>query len=46
VNELTIIREVAYQLRWQLLGFACVILFLFGFAARIVRRLLLRRRPA
>jgi hypothetical protein len=46
MNELTIIREVAYQLRWQLLGFACVILIFFGFAARIVRRLLLRRRPA
>ena len=46
MNDLTIIREVAYQLRWQLLGLACVVLILLWIAARIVRRLLFRRRPA
>ena len=46
MDELTIIREVAYQLRWQLLGLACVVLILLGIAARIIRRLLFRRRPA
>jgi len=46
MNELTIIREVAHQLRWQLLGLACVVLILPWIAARIVRRLLFRRRPA
>ena len=46
MNELTIIREVVYQLRWQLLGLACVVLILLWIAARIVRQLLFRRRPA
>ncbi|MGB8031836.1 MAG: ester cyclase [Terracidiphilus sp.] len=46
MNELTIIREVAYQVRWQLLGLACMVLILLWIAARIVRRLLFRRRPA
>jgi len=45
MNELTVIREVVYQLRFQLLGLACVVLILFWIGARIVRRLLFRRRP-
>ena len=46
MNELTIVREAVYQLRWQLLGLACAALILFWIAARFVRRLLFRRRPA
>ena len=46
INELTIIREVAYQLRWQLLGLVCVVLILFWIAAGFIRRLLFRRRTA
>jgi predicted ester cyclase len=46
MNELTVIREVAYQVRWQLLGLACVVLILLWIAAKIIRRLMFRRRPA
>ncbi len=46
MDELTIIREVAYQVRWQLLGLACVVLILMWIAARVIRRLFFRRRPA
>ena len=46
MNELTVIGEVAYQVRWQLLGLACVVLILLWIAAKIIRRLMFRRRPA
>ncbi|MGO9326325.1 MAG: ester cyclase [Terracidiphilus sp.] len=46
MNELTIIREVAYQVRWQLLGLACAVLILLWVVARFVPRLLFRRRPS
>jgi len=46
MNELTIVREAVYQLRWQLLGLACVVLILLWIAAKIIRRLMFRRRPA
>ncbi|MGO8935168.1 MAG: ester cyclase [Terracidiphilus sp.] len=45
-NELSVLREVVYQLRWQLLGAVCVVLILFGIAATFIRRLLFRRRAA
>jgi len=44
-NEASVLREVLYQLRWQLLCIICVALILFWIAARFVRRLLPRRRP-
>jgi steroid delta-isomerase-like uncharacterized protein len=42
-NEMVIIREVLYQLRWQLLGLACVALVLLWLLARIVGRMSFRR---
>jgi steroid delta-isomerase-like uncharacterized protein len=45
-NELRIVREIVYQLRWQLLGLVCAVLFLFWIPARLMRRLLFRNRPA
>ena len=46
MDEMTIIRQVAYHLRWQLLGLACLVLIFLWIAARLVRRLFHRRRPA
>lgn len=46
MNDMTIIRQVAYQVRWQLPGLACLVLIFLWIAARIIRRLLHRRRPA
>jgi steroid delta-isomerase-like uncharacterized protein len=45
-NELRIVREIVYQLRWQLLGLVCVVLILFWILARFIGRLFLRRRLA
>lgn len=42
-NEMVIIREVLYQLRWQLLGLACVALVFLWLLARIVGRMPFRR---
>ncbi len=46
MNEMTVIRQVAYHLRWQLLGLACLVLIFLWIAAILVRHLLHRRRPA
>ena len=45
-DELSVLREVVYQLRWQILGIVCVMLILFWIAARFIRRVLFRRRAA
>jgi len=42
-NELVILREVLYQLRWQLLGLACVALVLFWIVARALQKVPFRR---
>jgi steroid delta-isomerase-like uncharacterized protein len=42
-DELQIIRQLAYQLRWQLLGVICVALFLFWVAYWLIGKLLIRR---
>jgi hypothetical protein len=43
LNELRIVREVVYQLRWQLFGLLCVVLILLWITSRFIRRLFLRQ---
>ncbi len=45
-DELRIIREIAYQLRWKLLGLLIAVLVVLWVAARLGRRLLFRGQPA
>jgi predicted ester cyclase len=45
-NELRIVREVLYQLRWKLLGLFVAVSVVLWFAARRVQRLLFRGRSA
>jgi steroid delta-isomerase-like uncharacterized protein len=42
-DELQIIRQLAHQLRWQLFGLLCVLLFLLWVAFRLIRLVLVRR---
>jgi steroid delta-isomerase-like uncharacterized protein len=42
-NEMTIVREIAYQLRWQLIGFFCVVLFLLWIVYWLIGKLFIRR---
>jgi len=44
-NEMRVVREVVYQLRWHLLGIVCVALILFWAAGKLLRRLFLRSSP-
>ncbi|MGP8252020.1 MAG: ester cyclase [Terracidiphilus sp.] len=42
-NELRIVRELAYQLRWQLFGLLCVALILLWIVYRLIGKLFIRR---
>jgi steroid delta-isomerase-like uncharacterized protein len=42
-NEMSIVREIAYQLRWELFGLLCVVLFLSWVAYWQIGKLLIRR---
>jgi steroid delta-isomerase-like uncharacterized protein len=42
-NELRIVREVVYQLRWQLFGLLCVVLILLWIAGWLICKLLPRQ---
>jgi steroid delta-isomerase-like uncharacterized protein len=42
-NEMSIAREIAYQLRWQLIGLLCVVLILLWIAYWLIGRLFVRR---
>jgi steroid delta-isomerase-like uncharacterized protein len=42
-NEMTVVREIAYQLRWQLIGFLCLMLVLLWAVYWLIGRLFVRR---
>ena len=42
-NEMTIVHEIAYQLRWQILGLLCVVLFLLWVVYWLIGKLFIRR---
>jgi steroid delta-isomerase-like uncharacterized protein len=45
-DQMRVVRELAEQLRWQLLGLACVAGIMFWIALRLMRKLFLRLVPA